>query len=109
MTDNYDQRGVGMTMTRINDAGEVEAIKDRNVEQRMEMIIGGDVAALITRRDECKRQADALKQKAEAESRVFQVRKHYKTGSYVIKNPKLKTMYEMVAAYDRVIASMVGV
>ncbi len=109
MTDGINHVGVGMTMTRINADGDVEAIKDRKVEKRVEMLISGDLTALIAKRDELKRQADAMKAQLEADSTVFQGRKHYRTGNYVVKNPTMRGLYEMVAAYDRTIAKLTGV
>jgi hypothetical protein len=108
MRNEGDNFGVGMTMTRIVD-GRVEPIKDRRIEKRVEMLINGDVDALIAKRDEAKRQADALKAKLEANSKVFQERKHYKNYKYAIKNVSIKAAYDMVSAYDRVIASLTGV
>ena len=109
MTDGINHVGVGLTMTRINSDGEVEAIKDRKVEARVDMLVNDDLASLISRRDELKRQADAIKAKLEADSTVFQMRRHYRTGSYVVKNPTMRGLYEMVAAYDRTIAKLTGV
>ena len=86
MTDGINHVGVGMTMTRINADGYVEAIKDRKVEARVEMLISGDLAAMIAKRDELLAEADAMKAQLEADSTVFQGRKHYKTGNYVVKN-----------------------
>lgn len=109
MTDNYSMTGVGMTMTRINAEGEVEPIKDRKVERRVEMIINGDVVALTKLRDQCKQEADAMKAKLEAESKIYQERKACRKGKYSIKNPVMLSMFEMVAAYDRTIEQMIGV
>ena len=49
MTDGINHVGVGMTMTRINSDGEVEAIKDRKVEARVDMLVNDDLASLIAK------------------------------------------------------------
>ena len=110
--DNYTERGVGMTMTRIID-GQVEAIKDRKVEARMDMITDKkkqpNLPALIKKRDEMKREADALKLKLETESTVFQERKRYKGYKYEVRNQRMREMFELIAAYDRVIKKITAV
>ena len=103
--DNYDQRGVGMTMTRIID-GQVEAIKDRKVEARMDLIIDSKLPELIAKRDALRKEAETLKAHLESTSTVFQERQHYKGYKYVVRNQRMREMFELIAAYDRVIAGM---
>jgi hypothetical protein len=98
-----------MTMTRINADGDVEAIKDRKVEARVEMLISGDLTALIAKRDELKRQADALQKKKEDESKVYQERKHCAKWAYTVKSSQVRDLRDMAAAYSRAIKKMTGV
>lgn len=65
MTDNYTYNGVGMTMTRINENGIPEPIKDHKIERRVNWIISRDITAL-RKYAEWMAQAEKERRKCEA-------------------------------------------
>jgi len=65
MTDGINHVGVGMTMTRINENGIPEPIKDHKIEKRVNWILTRDVAALQRAHDAWMAQAERERQKCE--------------------------------------------
>lgn len=65
MSDNYTYNGVGMTMTRLNEQGIPEPIKDRSIERRVNWIISKDIAQLQRKYDQWMQQAERERQKCE--------------------------------------------